>query len=133
MPAPLFTKANAREMSARGNAARWSRTRPEQASNAIEANEATRVPSDDYRQRRLLRVRKQLDLVDEQIKAQAERRIPDGQTLNWLCAAQARLDEQERSLSNRPLPGTLRPRDTSKRRSEPTAEPLPSEPEPPLS
>jgi hypothetical protein len=33
----------------------------------------------------------------------------DAQQLNWLATAQARLSEQERILSGRPLPGSRRP------------------------
>lgn len=44
------------------------------------------------------------------IDADGKMQLPcDGQLLNWLCSAQERLAEQERVLSNRPLPGTLKP------------------------
>lgn len=62
-----------------------------------------------YAEQRLARVRNQLDLVDCRIREEAAKQTPDGQLLNWLAAAQARLNDQERELSGRPLPGTLKP------------------------
>src|ERR1039458_3628799 len=50
-----------------------------------------------------------LDLVDKRITEQAKAKTVDGQVLNWLCAAQERLAEQERILAGRPLPGSRRP------------------------
>ena len=106
-----FTTDNAREMSAKGRAALALRRQLERQA----ADEAARKPTaeasnglDPYQLRRLNRVRKQLDLIDKQIEEQAKKETPDGQTLNWLAAAQARLSEQERQLSNRSLPPTIR-------------------------
>ena len=43
--------------------------------------------------------------------------MPDGQRLNWLASAQERLAEQERLLSGRPLPGSMRPSGPGRRGS----------------
>lgn len=71
--------------------------------------------TDTYTQNRLHRVRLQLSLIDRRIEEQAEKAKPDGQTLNWLAAAQARLSEQERQLSNRSLPPTIRANGSQRR------------------
>jgi hypothetical protein len=70
---------------------------------------------DDYQLRRLTRVRQQLDMLDAAIRAELAKPEPDGQRLNWLCAAQERLSEQERELAGRPKTGSLRPTVTKQR------------------
>lgn len=92
-------------MSAKGHEAK--RRRLQELRQA--ANPPPPSPTDGYISQRLFRVRVQLDLVDAQIKAEATKSSPDGQVLNWLCAAQERLSEQERILADRPLPGSRRP------------------------
>lgn len=86
-----------------------------------------------YQGKRLERVRAQLDLLDQRIEEQVSRKVPDGQTLNWLASAQARLSEQERQLCGRPMPGSLKP--TTARRSKSSHEVIeiesPTPPEPP--
>ena len=73
---------------------------------------------DSFANRRLERVRAQLDLIDLAIENEAKLRQPDGQRLNWLASAQERLAEQERQLAGRPLPGSLRPREDRSARSQ---------------
>lgn len=121
----LITVENARQLSAKSKAARAANT--ERRKNiekqvavldakilAMTAN-ADRIASE-----RLIRVRKQLAMVDTRIEEEASKDgtrvtpnglpiLCDGQLLNWLCSAQERLSEQERVLSGRPLPGTLKP------------------------
>jgi hypothetical protein len=41
--------------------------------------------------------------------------------LNWLCAAQERLAEQERILAGRPLPGSRKPAPEPRKPSGPSA------------
>lgn len=125
MPAHLFTKENAREMNVKGNAAKRAKKEArmhleeKMAILTAKIHEMT-VNSERINAQRLIRVRKQLDLVDSRIEEEACKQggidkdgkpMPacDGQLLNWLCSAQERLAEQERQLSGRPLPGTLRP------------------------
>lgn len=125
----LITTANAREMSAKANASRWSKWRADKAelvpadSNVIPAG----IPEvDSFRFERLQRVREHLRQIDTQIAQQTRKPNPDGQTLNWLCTAQARLSEQERVLAGRPMPGSLRPSRPGRQRGT-TAEPVVSD------
>ncbi len=109
---PRFTAANAREMASRAHAARLRRL----AGGEAAAETSPQMPqvgshgsSDPYVKRRLGRVRAQLDNVDRAIEAEAAKKTPDGQRLNWLAQAQERLSEQERLLAGRPLPGSRKP------------------------
>jgi hypothetical protein len=61
--------------------------------------------ADSYVSERLSRVRLQLDRVDGMVMTEK-----DPQKLDRLASAQARLAEQERIMSGRPLPGSMRPR-----------------------
>jgi len=60
--------------------------------------------STSYLPDRLMRVRAQLDRIDEMILTET-----DGKVLQALATATAKLAEQERILGGRPLPGALRP------------------------
>ncbi len=130
MPMHITTE-NAKELAAKGNAIRWENWRKQQASlavagkpQAIPMRIAETVADDGYKAKRLTRVRVQLDAIDKQIHEQTMRKKPDGQTLNWLATAQARLSEQERILSGRPLPGSLKPSSkTDRPRSQSLPEP----------
>jgi hypothetical protein len=135
---PRFTAANAREMAAKAHAARRLRL----ASGKLACETFPEAPqagqheaANDYVSRRLVRVRVQLDLVDKRIAEQASKTTVDGQLLNWLCAAQERLAEQERVLDNRPLPGSRRPKEPKANNRQPGVwlEPVPVVPkyEPP--
>lgn len=104
-----FTRDNAREFSAKANAARWSRPQAERDNHASPEVLTAAVPVPDYIARRLERVRAQCDLIDDRITEELSKRQPDGQRLNWLAAASARLEEQEQKLSGRPGPGSRRP------------------------
>lgn len=97
--AARFTSANAREMAAKGHAAR--RERIEQLRKAAEPD---RNADESYKAQRLARVRKQLDRIDSLMEKEI-----DPQKLDRLASAQARLSEQERILAGRPLPGSHRP------------------------
>jgi hypothetical protein len=109
-----ITAANAPEMAAKSHAARKQRL----ASGNLVGEASPQTPkagsheaATAYVNARLSRVRVQLDLVDKRITEQAKAKTVDGQVLNWLCAAQERLAEQERILAGRPLPGSRRPKD----------------------
>jgi hypothetical protein len=69
-------------------------------------------------ERRLLRVREQLDRLDKLILAEK-----DPQRIDRLASAQARLAEQERILDGRPLPGSHRPRPERAAKAEKLSEP----------
>jgi hypothetical protein len=107
-----FTSVNARENAAKSHVAL--QQRPASGNLVGEASPQTpkagpHEAATAYVNARLSRVRVQLDLVDKRIIEQAKAKTVDGQVLNWLCAAQERLAEQERILAGRPLPGSRRP------------------------
>lgn len=127
-----ITKDNAREFAAKGNQVKreLKRLREERlgkidylldhAARIAEENdklkvalaEATAQDQDIYRTKRLVRVRKQLDLVDGMIEAEQ-----DPAKLDRLASAQSRLSEQERQLSNRSMPPTLKASQVKTKRS----------------
>jgi hypothetical protein len=100
-----ITAANAKAMAAKSHFARRQRR-----SAWADAGESSVAPPenaqncDSYAERRLSRVRMQLDRVDEMVMKEK-----DPQKLDRLASAQARLSEQERVLAGRPLPGAFRP------------------------
>lgn len=100
---PLFTSANAREMAARGNYARW-HAKPSPPPEPPKPATPPQLAEDDYAAERLMRVREQLAKVDRMILEET-----DPQRLDRLASAQLRLSEQERILDDRPLPGSRRP------------------------
>jgi hypothetical protein len=100
----LFTSANAKEMAARGNAAK-ARAKRQREENIAKANAIATLPPDEiYKNRRLVRVRKQLERLDDMME-----RERDPQKLDRLASAQARLSVQEFALAGRPMPGSRRP------------------------
>lgn len=92
-PAHWFTRENARELQEKGLAARKENARNRRL-----------LQSDTYRTDRLLRVRKQLERIDQLIESES-----DARTLDRLASAQARLSAQEFALAGRPMPGAFRP------------------------
>jgi uncharacterized membrane protein YccC len=58
----------------------------------------------DFQTVRLTRVREQLDRIDSMLSTEE-----DPKRIKELADATARLQEQERQLANRPMPGSLRP------------------------
>ncbi|HWN97491.1 MAG TPA: hypothetical protein VNT99_20850 [Methylomirabilota bacterium] len=106
----LFTTANAKEMSARGNAAKAFAKKAREVLLA-KANEiAAMLPDEICKSQRLARVRKQLEKIDDMIEKER-----DPQKLDRLASVQARLSVQEFALAGRPMPGSRRPgRDKSK-------------------
>ena len=117
----MITKDNAREMALKSQ-----QTRKEQLQ---ELRTALQVLSGDsgkeYRARRVARVRRQLDRIDEMMMEEM-----DPQKLDRLASAQARLSEQERVLSGTPLPGSLRPaaERTQRGLGAPASAPVPADP-----
>ena len=82
--------------------------------------------ADHYQGRRLARVRKQLNMVDDAIDSAL---VPGGDLTNLkaLVDASWRLCEQEFALSGRPKPGLLKPQAQAQRRPA-RPEPTPSKP-----
>ena len=112
MPTVKFTRENAREMSRRGNLARWSRPPTLTITPATPEISPQPVPDspDVFLSARLVRVRKQLSLVDSALEEEAAKGSKcDGQRVDRLAAASMRLSDQEFALSNRPKPGNRRP------------------------
>lgn len=117
-PMALITTETAREMSARGLEAK------RQAALLRANGEPAKplLPDEKYRILRLSRVRRQLDKIDDMIADE-----DDPQRLDRLASAQMRLSEQERQLSGRSLPPTLRPKSGKPDRRNPS---LTDSPEP---
>lgn len=118
-PKHQFTRENAAEMARRSTEARLRRER-EQESKAAEYDALAAVPEEQFRLKRLQRVRKQLMQIDDMIEQET-----DAQTLERLARAQGVLSVQEFALAGRPMPGSLRPKGGSDRAKKPAAiEPL---------
>jgi hypothetical protein len=62
-------------------------------------------PADDFCEKRIMRVRSQLERLDQMLVTE-----DNAQAIDRIASASARLSEQERILSGRPLPGSQRPR-----------------------
>jgi hypothetical protein len=116
-PKHKFTPANAKQFASKGGHARhqaYLKEREILRSLTATAMALPRLePDDAFRQRRLERVRQQLNRLDEMA---AKEKNP--LTLDRLYSAIAKLAEQERILAGRPLPGSHRP---SKQRQEKAA------------
>lgn len=97
---PLFTHENAAILGKKGNLARWAKPPlPPPAETIAEM-------TSDFAQRRLMRVRDQLERLDALASG-----VRDTKRLKELADATTRLSEQERILAGRPLPGSRRPRE----------------------
>ncbi len=112
-----ITKENAVEMQRRSAAAQRARKEAQ-----LKAVADIPLDSEEFRMRRLNRVRAQLERVDRMIE-----RETDPSRLDRLASAVARLNEQERQLSNRSMPPTLKANAIQARpkRSTPLPEPEP--------
>jgi hypothetical protein len=85
----------------------------------IETEEAT---ADEFRRTRLARVRAQLTKIDSMLTKET-----DAAKLDRLASAAIRLNEQERQLSNRSLPPTLKANSVpARKRSSPGSAPEPT-------
>jgi hypothetical protein len=62
-------------------------------------------PLDDFCEKRIKRVRAQLERLDQLLATE-----DNPQAIDRIASASARISEQERILSGRPLPGSQRPR-----------------------
>lgn len=120
-----FTPQIAREMAAKGHEARRRNIAERKALFAPHFV----IPglNDSYVTERLACVRAQLGRLDAMVLTET-----DPQKLDRLASAQAKLADQERILSGRPLPGSRRPKPEREPKAQPTVlEPqIPSEPQP---
>ena len=112
MPKILWTREQARQMSAKGHEARRrQRAARRMAQAALVAPPPTDPNAPDpYLQARLLRVREQLCRLDEMLLSEC-----DPQKLDRLASATSKLSEVERLLAQRPAPGSYRPTTARKR------------------
>ena len=137
-----LTTEQARELAAKSRAAHkanWVRLQQEAAIGralSAKANELVSTPAaavattdaaaNDYLSSRLMRVREQIASLEERLTSL----LVDGDpveaasAIDRLCAAKAKLSEEERILAGRPLPGSHRPRQTSGPRRPSAADPL---------
>jgi hypothetical protein len=115
----LFTKETAREM-VKLSIAKRAENRAKRKSELRLKHPHEHVTDKDlaYKALRLIRVRKQLDRIDEMMMAEV-----DPSKLDRLASAQARLSEQERILVGRPLPGSLKPINTKPSKQSPASAP----------
>lgn len=68
-----------------------------------------RDPPDTFIRKRLARVRRQVELVDQAIEGELRKPDADGQRVDRLAAASMRLSDQEFALAGRSKPGNTRP------------------------
>jgi hypothetical protein len=135
----LITAANARLYAAKSAIARQN-NRNSELRRLAEADELrTRLvqtavltdvqaptPVDEFIQRRLLRVRAQLERLDDLLADE-----DDSKTIKELSEALSRLQDQEQKLSGRPGPGTLRPMPERKAKDDSRASAIPRPPDVP--
>ena len=100
MPKKLFTSETARAYSAKGHEAK--KKRKEEIRLLL--NPVPPPTDDSYIQKRLHRVRGQIELISDYID-----KAKDPMEMDKYASALSRLSELERQLANRPLPGSRRP------------------------
>jgi hypothetical protein len=114
---PLFTRENARTMAVRGHQLRKQRLEELR----IAANPVPLPADNSYVERRLARVRQQIENLSDMLESEKE-----PAKLDRLASCLARLSEIERQLANRPLPGSRRPApDRSRNHFVPLPPPVP--------
>ena len=126
----LFTRENAREMSAKANYVRWHKPDPEPRQEAKAETPAiapAAIPEDGFADKTLVRVRKQIESLLDDLSIER-----DAQKKDRLASALGRLNEIERQLAGRPIPGSLKP-SSKQSRSSPQVEPTPITPRPVVS
>lgn len=117
--APPFTPANSREMQRRSAEAR----RAKKAKATQPTEQPLELP--EYLALRLVRARKQIDQVSTMLEKER-----DAQKIDRLASALYRLSELERTLANRPLPGSLKPAPARRARSQASYGPIETASEP---
>ncbi len=124
-----FTRENAKEMSAKGNAAKAARLQAMR-----ETLEASREPSEDFREDMLKSTRAQMRLISSRMDKELEKSVLDSKVLKELSETMTRLEAIEQKLSMRSGPGTLKPSNKpQKPRSATQSAPEPQDDPPPTS
>ena len=100
-----ITPENARTLALKSAEVR--RTKRDMRVNGQNTSESiprlTDQDADSFTEKRLIRIRKQLKALDDEIEAELDRgNEADGQRINWLVTASERLSNQEFSHANRP-------------------------------
>jgi len=124
----LFTRDNAKEMSAKANAIRWSKRVPESQDDSPESfnDKVSGNPDTEFKNEVLLRIRAQLRMLLDKADTILEKRDMDMKEMRDLAVSIKELENVEARLSNRPAPGNLRPVAQSKpKRQQSYAEPEP--------
>ena len=96
----LFTRENAREMSAKANYVRWHKPDPEPRQEAKAETPAiapAAIPEDGFAAKTLVRVRRQIESLLDDLSIER-----DAQKKDRLASALGRLNEIERQLAGRP-------------------------------
>ena len=127
---PLITSETAREFSAKGNAVLAAR-RAERLNARIDPEKPRVIPENTFQSETLARVRKQIKVAQDNIDDGFKKH--DSKAVKEWTDSLARLNEIERQLSGRPMPGSLKPSaPKNPRRSadpepefEPAPEPIP--------
>lgn len=99
----LFTKANAKEQSAKALKARWHTPKPQPIPSEDDCAK-TALPKDSFIEQTISRVRKQMSVILDAMIDEDEPALIDKH-----ASALARLAEIERQMSGRPMPGSLKP------------------------
>ena len=124
---PVIDSLTAKELAAKSHEARRRNKELRELAELEEQNKALTVPQttpETYVDKRLIRVRAQIDMLSDMLEAEL-----DPQKIDRLANAITRLSGLEREYANRPLPGTLKPSSkpsqSRPRTIEPTAMPTP--------
>ena len=100
-----FSRENARELAIKGNLARKRKREAELARLAQKDALADLEPEEKHRLRRVARTREHIERLDRMLA-----RCNEPKDLKAIADALAKMEEVERVLSNRPLPGSRRPK-----------------------
>lgn len=102
----VITSENARELQQKAAVAR--RLKAEER-RLVRVAAIVAAQAEGYVNQTLVRVRLQLDSLYSAFMKEVGKQSPDAAKLDRIASAQSRLAEQERQLSGRPMPGSLRP------------------------
>jgi DNA repair exonuclease SbcCD ATPase subunit len=111
MPTVPFTTETARANVPKSVESRLRRKREQQEliASLLAKISQSAAPNDDFTERRVNRIRKQLETLDGRLDELSSAPDIDAAAIDRVASAISRLSELERQLSGRPLPGSLRP------------------------
>ena len=122
-----FTKENAATFSKLGHIARWTNRMPENSEPIATPAMASEValPEDEFRNATMIRVRKHVAILQDKLDDALDE--ADYKARRDLAESLKKLEEVEQRLSNRPLPGTLKPTQAKPRRTPDFIPPTPAD------